>query len=118
MKYFFLGVCLVMVISVAFADPHTRPYDDDRDTIIETTVNHYSTEKAPGIALGVAQSQLQFDKNISNWQMGVGMGSYDNSQGYAFGAAKQIGEKSIINFSVGREGNQNSYGAGLNWTLK
>lgn len=124
MKYLIL---LLFPISV-FATPlhFLIPYDAAQkptETVIETRtietkVIERVIEKSSGIALGIAYSQLQFDKNISGLQFGIGGGFYDTQSAIAFGLAKQIKEKTILNISVGSEGKKSSVGIGLNFTLK
>lgn len=108
-----------LLFSVALSgEYHTYPHSKPKETTVQTITHITSTtQRVERSALGIAHAQLQFDKNISNWQVGVGAG-YVDKEAYAIGAGKQIGEKSMINFSVGREGNYTGYGVGLNFTIK
>lgn len=98
-------------INVQPSEVVIQPYETHTETIIEKTT---AIERVEGTALGIAHSQLQFDKNISGLQFGIGGGFYDNQEAVAFGLAKQIKEKTILNFSVGSEGKRSSFGIGFN----
>jgi len=97
MKYFFLFVCLTVFVSVAIGSEnhHTRPYNPTETPVQPVTQETTIIERVEGTALGIAHSQLQFDKNISGLQVGIGGGFYDNQEAVAFGLAKQIKEKMI-----------------------
>ena len=118
MKYFILGFLFIAFISTVMADDHTRPYDAHYEaTTNQITIIQRVEESTPGLALTMSHGQLQFDKNIKGWQAGIGVGQFDSHTAVSFGAAKQIGEKKILNFSIGREGNKTGLGIGFNWSL-
>ena len=107
MKYFFLGVCLVMVISVAFADPHHT------GTIINTVENHYYTEK--GIALGAALGSNTFDRQENRWQSAISASHIDESA-IAIHAGKRLCNGCFLGLSIGKEGDKTGGVVTYNWT--
>ena len=121
-----LGFTLLFFSYIAYASEkhkdkhHTYPAQEKpiQTIIYNTTTIERVVKESSGAALSGATSQLQFDKNISGWQAGVGVYTYDGNNGYAFGVGKQVKDKTILNFTVGKEGNKTGAGLGLNWTFK
>lgn len=118
-----LGFALLFLAYVAYAGEkhHTYPINIDvQETTIQPIIYGNTTiiEKSSGAALTGAQAQIQFDKNISGLQMGVGVYTYDGNEGFAVGAAKQIKEKAILNLTIGSENGKIGYGLGYNWSFK
>lgn len=66
-----------------------------------------------GIALGMAAAQIHPDWGVKDLQLGVGVGVYDGNEAAVVGIGKRVG-KVLFNGSVGREGGEYAYGAGIN----
>lgn len=117
MRYFILGFCLVLVASVAFAsDPH-HTYPAPVQTIThETTIIQRVEEKSSGMALSLAHAGLQFDPKEEKLQWAIGGGSYNSSEGIAFGLAKRSCCV-LYNLSVGTSEGKTSVGIGLSGTF-
>ena len=114
MKYLIL---LLIPVSV-FADHRgVVRTETTENTYIENTYVTEVTEvtnvtNSNGVALGIAQSQINFDLGTWSWQAGIGIGNFKGDNAYAFGFAKRTGRDMLINGSIGREGSDNGYGLG------
>ena len=75
--------------------------------------NVYNSSIDSGIALGIANAQLDFDwSTLNQVQAGVGMGTYNGKSALAFGASKRVGSI-LLKASAGLEDNKQSLGFGI-----
>lgn len=106
---------LLFASYIAMADPHTLPYEPSQPITIETTVNHYYTEKAAGNALGAALGSSTFDRQENKWQSAIS-GAYIDQSAVAFHAGKRLCNGCFLNFSIGKEGDKTGGVVTYNWT--
>ncbi len=85
------------------------------ENITEVTENSYNTtEQADGVALAIANSQLNFDWATNDYQAGIGLGTWDDTDAVSFGVGKRF-KGVLLNGSIGREGNKYGAGVGVNF---
>jgi hypothetical protein len=106
-----LLIFMVLCPIFAFAG---NPHHHHGETVVNnTTVINQKSSSAIGIATAHA---AQFDLSTGRWQMGVGLGSFDDSTAKVISFGKRLKpERVMLNGSIGREGGETSYGAGINW---
>lgn len=72
-----------------------------------------------GIASVIAVSQIDFSSSTNQWQIGVGMGTYDGEQAVAFGAGKLVQKYDMLFKVSGTAANSElGLGVGLMWKIK
>ena len=116
-------ICLVMVSAKAYAGGWHHDHEPDvyATEITEVTnvteltnITNHTTEQADGVALAIANGQLNFDFATNDYQAGIGLGSFDGEDAVSVGIGKRLNGV-LLNGSIGREGNKYGYGIGANW---
>lgn len=106
-------IVLIHAILPCLAQAHT---ENDQPTVQETVIRN-SYYQVSGVALAIANSQLQFDSTTYQTQLGVGAGNFDGSNALSVGVAKRFCEHCpLVNGSIGQEGDKT--GVGVGFTLR
>ncbi len=72
-----------------------------------------------GVASVIAVSQIDFSSSTNQWQIGVGLGTYDGEQAVAFGAGKLVSKYDMLFKVSGTAANSElGLGVGLMWKIK
>jgi len=72
-----------------------------------------------GLASSIALSNIDFSSSTHQWQVGVGMGTYDGEQAVAFGAGKLVSKYDMLFKVSGTAANSElGLGVGLVWKIK
>ena len=119
MNYILIAIMLTLsqcVYADRYHDDHiTNVYPTEY--ITQTIENRSIEENSSGAALGIATGQLNFDYSTQAWQVGAGLGNYQDSKAGAIGVAKRFGGV-LLNGSYGKESNSEGYGLGATVRFK
>jgi len=115
-KFIILILLLIPTVTIA-ADPHNQG-----DTVNNNTTNNYYTTSNvstnvminSSVALGLAASGLNFERDTESMQWAVGAGFYESEDAMSFGLAKRISDtKMLLNGAVSITNETKGYSFGL-----
>lgn len=110
-------ILLSMLVLVSCINPvHAGGKHKTEITNIYETYNAYHSYNVKGVSAAMAGDAIDFTRDTSKWQVGVGISEFSGSEALAIGISKRFNE-TTINLKLMTEDGDEGYSLGGVWAF-